>query len=282
MKVAIIGQSDRAAAWENHLRGFQSVNEVYITQKIRHLKEVDACILVDDSDKRLIRLLKILKLSYPTFLISKISDRYDELQAVHAVSQEAGVPVQFAHWPTFAAASHWMRQQMKRPRRIHVTKHLVSASFSENKVQLTQHWLDEVGLFVKWMDSGVQKVSVSATRLSSCLTSLDMMLHFESGATATLSFSLTSAHASHVRTVADSSIELECDVATQQVRSISVDKGGYLTVKKHNFDPSQTAELSIGRFLKAVQHGKSVAFSSFDAIRTAAAAKLVQQQLDMQ
>ena len=279
MKIAIVGETERATAWEKYIRAYRSVEEVIITSRLRYVGDADACVLLDDSEERLDKVLKIVKLGYPTYLVSRLSCDTDLLRKIHAASQESGVPVQFSHWPTLAASTHWMRQQIQRPEWFTASKQLISATFSENVEQIRFHWIDEIALISKWMDSSVQRVSAQSARVQGNLTGVTMLLHFENGGTAFITLSLVSSSPSHTRSAGDSNVQLECDVVTQQVRSIGFSEGSHLTIRKQNFDASGTAEMSVGRFLKSVQNRKPVSYSVFDALRTARIVEMVDRQL---
>jgi len=279
MKIAIVGQTDRADAWEKHIRAYRTVEEVIITSRLRYVGDADACVLLDDSEDRLEQVLKTVKLGYPTYLVSRLSDDTEVLRKIHSASQESGVPVQFSHWPTLAASTHWMRQQIQRPEWFTASKQLISAAYTENTEQFRFHWMDEIALISKWMDSSVQRVSAQAARVQGNMTGVTMLLHFEHGGTAFISLSLVSSSPGHFRSAGDSNIQLECDVSNQQVRSIGFSEGSHLTVRKQSFDATGTAELSVGRFLKSVQNRKPVSYSAFDALRTARIVEMIDRQL---
>lgn len=279
MKIAIVGQTERAAAWEQYIRAYRTVEEVLITSRLRYVDNADACVLLDDSEDRLDRVLKSVKLGFPTYLVGRLSLDTDLLRKIHSASQESGVPVQFSHWPILAASTHWMRQHIQKPEWFNATKHLISASYTENAEQVRFHWIDEVALASKWMDSSVQRVTAQAARIQGNLTGATIFLNFEHGGTAFISISLVSSSSVHVRSAGDLNLHLECDVPSQQVRSIGFSEGSHLTIQKQSFDGSGTAELSVGRFLKAVQHRKPVSYSVFDALRTARIVEMIDRQL---
>ncbi len=279
MKIAIVGQTERAEAWESYLRAYRTVEEVLITSRLQYVDDADACLLLDDSEDRLERVLKTVKLGYPTYLVGRLSCETDGLRKIYAASQESGVPVQFSHWPTLAASTHWMRQQVQRPEWFSATKNLISATYTENTEQLRFHWIDEVALISKWMDSSVQRVTAQAARVQGHLTGVTILLHFENGGTAFISVSLVSSTAAHVRSAGDTNLQMECDVTAQEVRTIGFNEGSHLTIRKQSFDATGTAELSVGRFLKSVQHRKPVSFSVFDALRTARIVEMIDRQL---
>ncbi|MGA1495979.1 MAG: hypothetical protein ACO37D_11340, partial [Rhodothermales bacterium] len=282
MKIAIIGQTERADVWEKHLRSFRSVQEVVSTSRLDFVGQADACLLIDDSEDKLGQVLKAVKLGYPTFLVSRLSCDIDRLRQIHAASQEAGAPVQFSHWPTFASSMHWMRQQVPKPTWYSATKHLLAAAYTENADQLSAHWIDEVALVCKWFDSSVQRMSAHAHMVKGFPTGIHIQLHFENGSTAVIAVSLVHSNPSHVRIASDPQMQLEIDVTSQQIRSITFEQGAHLSIQKYSFDASDTAELSLGRFLKAVQQRKPVSFSTYDALRTATIVDQIEKQIARQ
>ncbi len=70
--------------------------------------EVDACFLVDESEQNLDILLEGIQLGLHCFLISRQPTDTQKLEKIYRATKEAGVQVQFSHWPTLAPATQWM------------------------------------------------------------------------------------------------------------------------------------------------------------------------------
>lgn len=279
MKIGVVGPTDRANVWDGYLRNSRMVDDILITSQIHHLKQVDACLLLDDSAKNLERTLNLLKEGIPVYLVATLPNDPETLRKVHSVSEEAGVPVQFSHWPTFSASIHWMQQQMTHPRWIHIERHLLSAQYIENLENFTGFWLDELALVLKWVDGGASKVSARSSVVQDNPVGILIQIQFERGVSASILISLTASQPRHTRIVSDGIQQLELDVLEQQVRSIRFSKGAHMSIQRHDFDASQTAELSLNRFLKTLQTGREKSFNAFDALQAAKVAREIQAQI---
>jgi hypothetical protein len=49
MKIAIVGERERATAWEKHLRKLSTVKEVTITTSLSDSSGLDTVLLIDDT-----------------------------------------------------------------------------------------------------------------------------------------------------------------------------------------------------------------------------------------
>lgn len=279
MKIGVVGPTERAAVWDSYLRTSRMVEEVLVTSHIRHLKQVDACLLLDDSEKNLERTLTLLKEGVPVYLISSLPTDPEALRKVHSASEEAGVPVQLSHWPSFSASTHWMQQQVTHPRWMHIERHLISAQYLENLDQFTGLWLDEIALVLKWVDGGASKVAARTSIVQDNPVGILIQIQFERGVSASIAIHMTASHPRHTRIVSDGSRQLELDVLEQKVRSVTFSKGAQLSIQRFDFDATQTAELSLTRFLKSLQTGREGIFSAFDALQAAKMAREISMQI---
>ncbi len=102
MKIAILGETARASAWEKHLRKLSVITEVVITSSIPERNSVDAAILLDNTDQKLNSLEQLIKLGIHSYLVSHLPLDKKALEKVHHSAQEADVRVQFMSIPELA------------------------------------------------------------------------------------------------------------------------------------------------------------------------------------
>lgn len=269
MKIGIVGSAERAVAWENNLRPHQSVSEVVIARTLDDLGNIDACILIDESDTQLETLGRAVKSGYHTFLVSKLPQNSSGVEKIYHASEESNVMVQFSHWPSLAPATQWMAQKVPKPRFMHLVREVGHTDFMERNLGFDNFWIDEVALCIKWVDGATHQVDVKRTDLNAARGgAIHLFLRFDSGATAGIYVSTSGAENYHKRVVSDHSYMLDCNVLTQTVRAGQANAEGHLFFEKKVFDASRAAELASTQFLKAIQLKKSTPFGAYDLLRT--------------
>ncbi|MDR9417102.1 MAG: hypothetical protein RI564_12525 [Gracilimonas sp.] len=266
MKVGIVGDAKRAVAWEQHLRPHQIVKEVELCAHINEIGDVDACLLVDESDQNLEVLQEGIQLGLNCYLISKMPTDSVKLEKIYRSTREAGVHVQFSHWPTLAPATQWMMDRMHRPTYLSVSRLIQYTQFMNSEDEFRHFWIDELGLCMKWMDSGIHHAEAKKIILNDIHPSaIHIFLRFDNGATADLSIYTGASENRHFR-IASNKIEiLECDVSTQDIRIGRLNSGNHLYFEKQSFDPTKSAEKSALLFLKSIQMNKESLYTAYDA-----------------
>jgi len=277
MRVGIIGDARRAIAWENHLRPLNIVNEVVIAPSLKDLGKVQACILLDDSADNLSLLIKCIRQSMHTFLVSNLPSDRDLLEKVYHNSEEAEVRVQFSHWPSLSPSTQWMIRQLPKPRFIQVIKEKSHLNFTDNLENFFHHWMDEVALVTKWMSLPAHRVEPESLTLQEVEAGIQIHLRYESGASASIFYLASGLENRHRRIVTDQNILLDLDVAAQSVRLMKSNEKGGLIVEKQNFDATKAAELSAIQFFKSIQLKKETLFTPYDALKTAETIQKIQK-----
>ncbi len=282
MKVGIVGDATRTVAWEKHLRPHGIVQEVNLVPSVRDLEKVDACLILNDTSSNLDLLLDAIQHSYNCFLIAKQPTDSEKLEKIHRAAKESGVKVQFSHWPTLAPATQWMMDAISRPRFMNI-KRYVNRSQMINPVQeFKNHWIDELGLCVKWMNSGIHHIEAQASFLNKDNPiAIHLFLRFDNGSTASVTIYVSAQENIHQRIVADSTQVLDCDVSSQTIRIGRLNDGDHLFFGKQSFDPAKSAEKAALLFLKSIQLGSETAYTSFDAHLLSQAIKKVEKRLSL-
>ena len=270
MKIAIVGERERATAWEKHLRKLVTVKEVVITTSLADSSGLDAVILIDDSKDNLHRLLHSVKGGNHTYLISKLPTDSSLLEKLYHVSEEAHVNVQFSHWPSLSESMNWIQKEVSKPELIQIKKESVPLN---NRVlspdDFHHNWVDELGLIIKWMGGNVHRYEVKPIIVDSNYLGLNVTLRFENASLASMQFLAAAEQEVHQRIFSNRSVMADCDVTKQKVRLYRGNKGDRLTIQEKKFDPSDTAEWSIMQFIKSIQLEQETVFSPYQALRTA-------------
>ena len=270
MKIGIVGPADRAVAWEEHLRPHRSVKEVVITAHIKDIGEVDACLILDESEDKVNTLLKAIRMGYHSFLVSSLPTSQSDIEKVYHTAEEANVQLQFAHWPTFAPASQWMSQKVTKPTFIHITREISYTQFMENNHTLDYYWIDELAYCLKWINGNVHYIDVKTVNLQNGKDrAIHIFLRFDSGATANLYINSCSSASRHQRFAADQTFMLDCDVHSQSVRLGKNNNQQHLFFEKQSFDATRAAEIAATQFLKSIQLKKATQFNGYDLLKLA-------------
>lgn len=280
MKIGIIGDAERAIAWEQHLRPHRIVEEVNLCPHIQEVGAVDACFILDDSEQNLDILLKGIRRELNCFLISKSPEDRQKLERIHHSAMEAGVNVQFSHWPVLAPASQWMINRMRKPAAISIQREVAYTQWLNAEAEFRQLWIDELGLCLKWVNSGIHQIEAKQIMMEGALPLfMHLFLRFDNGTTADIKIDAGASENQHRRTAADKHQILDCDVKTQKIRVGKLNNQGQLYFEKQQFDPATAAEKTALMFLKAVQMKTETVYSSYDAYQLAVQIERVEKRL---
>ncbi|MFV1885471.1 MAG: hypothetical protein ACMZ7B_13360 [Balneola sp.] len=280
MKVGIVGDATRGIAWEAHLRPHSIVRQVELTPSINDLDSVDACLILDESEHNLDILLEGIHKGFNCFFIAKPPTDIKRLEKIHRAAKEAGVIIQFAHWPTLAPATQWMMDKVSRPNFIHIEKEINKNQLIDVENEFKHLWIDEFGLCLKWIDSGIHHIEAKKINLTEHYpVIIHLFLRFDSGASASISVYTGAAENKHKRIISNKNELLECDVPNQIIKLGRVNDSSRLYFEKQVFDPATSAEKAALLFLKSIQLNKESAYTSYDALRLATNIERVEQRL---
>lgn len=271
MKIGIIGDPVRGNAWERHLRPHHIVSEVIISPTLKDLPTVDACFIVVESASNLQVLLDCIHQGYHAFFIEQMPDDIPMLEKITRAGREAGVHVQFSHWPTLAPATQWMMDEMHRPQYIQIEKDINRNQLVHIAREFRNHWLDELGLCLKWIDSGVHHIEARQSNLGNDQhpSLIQIFVRFDNGATASIHLNSTATENRHVRLISDHQQLFSCNVPTQEVKLGRMNPSNRLFFEKKKFEPSSAAEKAASLFLKAIQLNKEPVYTAYDALQLA-------------
>lgn len=280
MKVGIVGDSKRGLAWEGHLRPHSIVRQVDLVSSLSDLDNVDACLLLDESPQNLDILLEGIHRGFNCFFIAKPPTDTSKLEKIHRASKEAGVLVQLAHWPTLAPATQWMMDKVNRPGFIHIEKEVNRNQLVDIESEFRHLWIDELGLCLKWIDSGIHHIEAKQISLSEGYpVIIHLFLRFDSGASASINVYTGASENNHKRLISNKKDILECNVPTQTIKLGRINESNRLFFEKQVFDPATAAEKAALLFLKSIQLNKESAYTSYDAFRLSMHVDKVEQRL---
>ncbi len=276
MKIAIIGEKNRAAAWEKHLRKLSVVREVLITSSLKNRSEADAALLLDDSAENLLNLVNLAKLGVHTYLITQLPVDKNRLEQVHHASQESDVRIQFSHWPSLSPASLWMNQQVKKPDLIQIKREVRFLNDVTHQKSIDHHWIDEVAWIIKWMGGNVHRIEVKPMIVNHSRVGMSLTLRYEDSSIASIQFSALGRKNHHQRTISDGKRVIDCDAISQTVYNYQINDFGKVKEEEKHFDPKATAEVSVLQFIKSIQLKRDTLYNPYDALQTASIVDRVQ------
>lgn len=280
MKVGIVGDADRAVAWEKHLRPHHIVDEVNLCPGLEQLGMVDACLIIDESEHNLDLVLDGIHRGLNCFLISDLPVNREKLDQIHRAARESGVQVQFSHWPTLAPATQWMMSKMNRPALFSLTKEINYTQLVHPDKEFRHFWMDELGLCLKWINSGVHHIEAKEVKLEATHPLIiQLALRFDNGSSADIQVFTGAAGSRHRRIVSSKQEVMECNVPEQTVRAGRLNAGGLMYFDKQVFDPATAAEKAALMFFKAIQMKKEPPYSAYDAYQLSIQVERVQQRL---
>lgn len=281
MKIGIIGDAKRALTWEKHLRTLSSIDEVVIVPKIQEIKNVDACVLIDDTSSNSSSLLELIRRGYHTYLVSRLPSDIQELEKIYHASEEANVHVQFSHWPSLAPSTLWLKQQVKKPGFLQILKEESRTDYRSSSIGFRDHWVDELAFIVNWMGSKINRIDPSLLSIDEIPYGIQLFIKFAYGGSASLLYLSTGKESAHRRIITGNNQLLDCNVLTQIVK-VTKNENGFFHNTGKSFDATKTAELSIIQFLKSIQLNTQTLFDPFSALETAKIAEQVDHLLSRQ
>jgi predicted dehydrogenase len=280
MIIGIVGDAERAVAWEGHLRPHNIVRQTVLAPHVHDLDRVDACFIVDTTSTRTEHLLDALKEGIPCFFISDFVIPPKELERIHRTSKEAGVEVQIAHWPTLSPSTQWMKDKISKPQFIQIQRKINRAKIAHSEHAFINAWTDELALCLKWIDSGIHLIEVKQSYLSpEQPQAIHLLIRFDSGASASIQLQISSALEQHTRYISAKQSFIECSVSEQELKYGFLDTQGRLLFESKKFDSTKTAEKAALHFLKNIQLKKEVVYSAYDALRFASNFEKIQSKL---
>ncbi|WP_421773701.1 hypothetical protein [Gracilimonas sp.] len=280
MKVGIVGDAKRAVAWEQHLRPHRIVQEVELCPSITEVGKVDACLLIDETEHNLDILLEGIQLGLNCFLISRQPTNTQKLEKIYRATREAGVHVQFSHWPTLAPATQWMMDRMSRPISLSISREINYTQFLSTGEEFRHFWIDELGLCLKWIDSGIHHVEAKAINLEGKHPiTIHIFLRFDNGSTADIRIYTGAAESTHKRIASTKQEVLECNVPSQDIRIGRLNSGNHLFFEKQSFDPAKSAEKTALLFLKSIQMDRETPYTAYDAYQLSLQIESIEKRL---
>jgi predicted dehydrogenase len=280
MIIGIVGDAERAVAWERHIRPHNIVRQVVLAPHVHDLDRVDACFVVDTTLTRTEHLIDALKEGIPCFFISDFIIPSKELERIHRTSKEAGVEVQLAHWPTLSPSTQWMKDKISKPQFIQIQRTINRSKIAHSKHAFMNAWTDELALCLKWIDSGIHLIEVKQSHLvGDQPQAIHLLIRFDSGASASIQIQVSSTIEQHNRYIAANQSFIECSVSEQELKYGFLDGQGHLLFETKKFDSTKAAEKSALHFLKNVQLKKEVVYSAYDALRFASNLEKIQSKL---
>lgn len=280
MKIGIVGDATRGVAWEQHLRPHNIIRQVDLCPSIHEMGEVDACFILDESADNLSILLEAVQRGYHSFFIAKQPTDIKTLERIHRAGKESGSLIQFAQWPSLAPATRWMMDKIPRPTYMQINRE-VPHNFSGNSLDDFQNlWIDELGLCMKWQNSGIHHIEAKEISLSELQPVLaHLFLRFDNGASASIHIYAAASNQVHIRIISNKKEVVECNVREQTVKHGRVGDNKHLFFEKQIFDPAKAAEKAALLFLKSIQLGKETGYTSYDALQLAIQTDRVKSRL---
>jgi hypothetical protein len=282
MKIAIVGEKERAVAWEKHVRKLSVVKEVIITTSLSVQTDCNAVLLIDDSSENLQRLLHSVKAGNHTYLISKLPMQTEPLESVHQASEEAGVNVQFSHWPSISEAMNWISCHVKKPDLLQIKKESVPRNYRVIDIEdFTRDWTDEVALVAKWMGGNIHRYEVKPVILHNIPLGLNITLRFTNSAVASIQYLASSEKVRHQRIFSNRDMMADCDMITQKVRLHKVNDLKRIAIQAKVFDPADTAEWSVVQFIQSIEMRQPTLFTTYDALTAARTVEKINSLIDL-
>lgn len=270
MNIAIIGSPERAVAWEKHISSHRVIDEITITSTIEAVNSTDACLIADESDQNMAMVEHAVKMGWHCFLIAPIPTDKAQVLKIARFAEEAGVVVQFMHWPTLSHATKWMMNQMPKPEMLTVRRKITSLAFNNlDRSTLRSIWIDELALCIRWMDSGIR--SLDASCFPQSLVAKDgglfnSFIRFNNGSTAGIFIYTMGDQDNHQRIATNRHLFFNCDVAAQHIQVKRYKQQAERpSVEVKKFNPSNSAGYAVSQFLKSIQTGRPSPYNAHHA-----------------
>ena len=287
MKIGIIGEPERASAWEPHMRSIQGIREVVLARQLSGITEVDGVVLLPGSSEAEDTVVQAIRRNWHVFLISGIPSDPRWAEKMYYLAEEANVVLQFSHWPTLSPASQQMFKKVPHPRTIQVSRELQPTRLRELDLQFEELWADEVGFCVKWMNSNVKRADAQHAILSSPQHSgggvpltIQIFLRFDNGGFASIHINAASKYNIFKRYGADRQHYVESDVLNREIRIGEMNEQNRVFFQREKFDPSETAPLALHYFIKAIKMKQKSLFNGFDLLQLNRTLQQVRNQLE--
>jgi hypothetical protein len=281
MKVGIVGDATRGLAWEHHLRPHNIVREVILCPSISDLDNIDACIILDESEQNLEILLEGVRKGFNCFFVAKQPTDIKKLEKIHRSARESNCLIQFAQWPSLAPATRWMMDKIPKPGFIHIEREIVRNQMIQISNEFRSHWIDEIGLCLKWVDSGIHHIEAKQISITdNSPTIAHFFLRFDNGTTATVNLYAAANANRHKRIISNKSEILECNVPDQIVKYGRNSDANRIYFEKQTFDSTKAAEKAALLFLKSIQLNKESGYTSYDALQLAIQVERVESRLN--
>ncbi len=282
MKIAIVGEKERAAAWEKHVRKLPVVKEVVITSSLSVQSDCQAVLLIDDSPENLQRLLHSIKAGNHTYLISRLPHDSGQLKNVQQASEEAGVNVQFSHWPSMSESMSRLREEVQKPDFIQIKKESVPQNYRIIDIEdFDRDWTDEIALIAKWMGGNIYHYEVKPVVLGTMPAGLNITLRYENSALVSFQYLASSDKEKHQRLFANRNVLADFDVLSQKLRLHKVNDLKRIAVQEKVFDPSDTAEWSVVQFIRSIELKQPALFTTYDALVTSRIAEKIRSLMEI-
>ena len=175
-----------------------------------------------------------------------------------------------------------MMDEVHRPNFLHINRYISRSVLVDPIHEFRNVWIDELGLCIKWIDSGIHHIEAHASWLdSNNPISIHLFLRFDNGSTASIVIYVSSQENHHQRLACSKTEVLDCNVPSQTIRIGRLNDGGHLFFGKQSFDPAQSAEKAALLFLKSIQLNTETSYSSYDALKLAQQIQKVEQRLSL-
>lgn len=280
MKVVIVGDRQRAETWEKLLRKIPDVTEVIFMNDIPAEPGLHAVLLIDDSEQAMQSLLRSVRLGNHTYLISRLTFQTEMLEKIYHASEEAGVHVQFSHWPVLSDSVQWIKKTVPRPAHILVKKDMIQAHQNViDSEDFNHEWTDEIALIIAFTGANINRYEIKPLLLKNTVTGFSATLRFENSAVASFHFSGVAARKFHQRIFSDHQTILDLDVLTQRLTTLKLNPQNRISRKERTFDSTATAENSVKGFIRSVQNHERPVFSAYEALAASRVVNLVSRLL---
>ncbi len=170
--------------------------------------------------------------------------------------------------------------RITRPSFLSITREIGYSQFLNTEDEFRHFWIDELGLCMKWIDSGIHHIEAKEIKLETKQpVAIHLFLRFDNGSTADIKIYTGAAEDRHLRIASSSKEILECNVPSQTIRIGRLNSASRLYFNKQEFDPAKSAEKAALLFLKSVQMSKETPYNPYDAHQLAQQIEHVEKRL---